>query len=126
MNALDRTRRSRVLAGATAGLLALIGAGVAVTPASAAPPGCDNRNNNTVDKLLECVTLEGVRAHLEAFQQIADANAGNRASGTPGYDASADYIAEQAAAAGLEVSRQSFDFPFFQLNSSAFEQGGTA
>ncbi|WP_219414736.1 M20/M25/M40 family metallo-hydrolase [Pseudonocardia nigra] len=122
MTARNPARRSRAAAGATAGLLALAGSLVVTTPAAAAPQGCDNRTNNSVEKLLECVTLEGVREHLEAFQGIADAHGDTRASGTPGYDASADYVAEQAAAAGLEVSRQEFEFPFFQLNGSTFAQ----
>ncbi len=107
-----RTRRSRVLA--TAGLLAIAGSLLAAAPAQAAPPGCDNRNNNSIRKLTDCVTLEGVREHLVAFQGIADANGGTRASGTPGYDASADYIADQARRAGLVVTEQEFEFPFFQ------------
>ena len=105
-------RRSRVLA--TAGLLALIGTVMTATPAVAAPPGCDNRNNNSVAKLVECTTVEGVREHLEAFQRIADANGGTRASGTPGYDASAAYVADVARRAGLRVTTQDFQFPFFR------------
>jgi Zn-dependent M28 family amino/carboxypeptidase len=107
-----RTRRSRVLA--TAGLLAIAGSLLAAAPAQAAPPGCDNRNNNSVRKLTDCVTVEGVREHLVALQGIADANGGTRASGTPGYDASADYIADQARRAGLVVTEQEFEFPFFR------------
>jgi len=52
---------------------------------SAQSPACDNRVNNTFDKLLECVTLEGVREHQAALQAIADANNGIRTSGTPGF-----------------------------------------
>ena len=63
---------------ATLGLLvALVTALIAIAvPASAgaAPPGCKNRTNTTYQALLECVTLEGVRAHQAAFQAIADAN----------------------------------------------------
>lgn len=36
------------------------------------------------------MTVDGVREHLGALQSIADD--GNRASGTPGYDASAGYV----------------------------------
>ena len=38
--------------------------------AAAAAPGkaCEKRNNNTYEKLLGCVTLDGVREHQEAFQ----------------------------------------------------------
>ena len=107
-----RARRSRVLA--TAGLFALAGSLMTATPAVAQPAGCDNRTNNSIAKLTECVTLDGVREHLEAFQGIADANGDTRASGTPGYDASAAYVAEVAEAAGLEVTTQTFDFAFFR------------
>ena len=59
----------------------------------AEPAACANRVNNTHAKLLECVTLEGVREHQAAFQAIADANGGTRAAGTSGYNASVDYVA---------------------------------
>jgi Zn-dependent M28 family amino/carboxypeptidase len=120
MTASTFARRSRAVA--VVGLAALAGSLLAVTPAAAAPPGCDNRNNNSVDKLLECVTVDGVREHQQALQDIADANGGNRASGLPGYDASVDYVVAQAEAAGLTVSTQDFDFPFFQLDGSSFAQ----
>ncbi len=60
---------------------------VVVQIASAGEASCDSRVNNTHAKLLECVTLDGVREHQAAFQAIADANNGIRTSGTPGYDA---------------------------------------
>ena len=63
---------------------------------------CDTRVNNTHAKLLECVTLEGVRAHQAALQAIADANGGTRAAGTPGYDASVKYIVDKMTAAGYQ------------------------
>jgi Zn-dependent M28 family amino/carboxypeptidase len=80
-------------------------------PAAAGPP-CDRRNNNTAKKLLECVTVEGVREHQAALQAIADANGGTRAAGTPGYDASVAYVAETLAAAGYEVELDPFEFTF--------------
>ena len=70
--------------------------------------GCDNRNNNTYDKLLGCVTLEGVREHQQAFQEIADKNhdplyPGTRAAGTEGYEDSVDYVAACCGTPGTEV-----------------------
>ena len=62
--------------------------------------------------LRKAVRLENVRAHQAAFQSIADANGGTRASGTGGFDASAQYVYDQAAAAGLAVSRQEFTYSF--------------
>ncbi len=58
----------------------------------AGPESCESRVNNTHAKLLECVTLEGVREHQAALQAIADANNGIRTSGTSGYDQSAAYV----------------------------------
>jgi Zn-dependent M28 family amino/carboxypeptidase len=47
--------------------------------------------------------------HLEALQEIADANDGNRALGTTGYEQSGDYIESVLVAAGYTPERQYFD-----------------
>lgn len=105
------SRRAAVLATATSvvGALALVPAGAAL-----AAPGksCDARNNNTMAKLLECVSAEGALEHLEAFQAIADENDDNRAAGTSGYEASVDYVVEVLEAAGWEVSIDTFDYTY--------------
>jgi Zn-dependent M28 family amino/carboxypeptidase len=104
---------ARVLLGAAAGVLAallLAAPGVAGAP----PTGCENRTNNTYDKLLGCVTLEGVREHQAALQAIADANGGTRAAGTSGYDASVDYVVDTLEAAGWSVDIHLFDFTVAQ------------
>jgi aminopeptidase Y len=91
--------------------------------ATAGPQACDTRNNNTIAKLIECVTVEGVREHQEAFQAFADANNGIRTSGTPGYDASVDYVVERMTAAGYDVTVQPFDFQtFISLSPAVLEQ----
>ena len=84
-------------------------------PAAAGPSACDTRVNNTQAKLQECITLEGVRAHQAALQTIADANGGNRSAGTPGYDASLDYVIRTTTAAGFKVSVNSFPFTYVAL-----------
>jgi Zn-dependent M28 family amino/carboxypeptidase len=101
-------------------------------PAAAAPPkndkpgkGSDNRNNNTSEKLRQAASAEDALRHLEAFQSIADANGDTRASGTPGYDLSKDYIVQQLTAAGYTPQVQEFDFPFFQ-DLSTLTVNGTA
>jgi hypothetical protein len=58
------------------------------------------------------VTLEGIREHQAAFQAISDVNGGNRVAGSPGYDASAQYVYDRMAAAGYNVSFQEFTFNF--------------
>ena len=67
-------------------------------------------------ELRQAVTVEGVRAHQQALQAIADENGGTRASGTPGYDASADYVADVLQSAGYQVTMQPFDYEFFVVD----------
>src|SRR5687767_10944850 len=88
-------------------------------PAAVAAPGeaCDRRTNNTYQKLLECVTLEGVREHQAQFQKIADSNddpfyPGTRAAGTEGYAESVDYVARLLKDAGYDVTLDPVEFEF--------------
>ena len=109
MTLARRSRRSRLTATSAVGLMAVAGAVTTASPAAAAPQ-C-----NTAEALMACVTEEGLVEHLEALQAIADANDGNRASGTEGYDDSADYVVGRLEAAGYTVTRQVFDFAFYEL-----------
>jgi Peptidase family M28/PA domain len=91
------------------------------SPALAQPgDACDNRSNNTYQKLLECMTIEGVREHQAEFQKIADNSTdpvypGTRAAGTDGYADSVDYVAGLLEEAGYEVTLDpveiTFNFP---------------
>jgi aminopeptidase S len=54
------------------------------------------------------VRVSDIRAHLGELQRIADASGGNRATGTPGFDASVAYVASRLIDAGYEVTRQPF------------------
>ena len=116
---ISRPRAVRIAAMAAIAVLAL-----ALLPgqtASAAPAAaCENRANITYQKLLDCVTLEGVREHQEALQKIADNSTdpvypGTRAAGTDGYADSVDYVAGLLEDAGYEVTLDpveiTFNFP---------------
>lgn len=92
---MPRRRRVRL-----AFVLLLLAPVLASIPARAGP--ADNSRPN------------GLAAHLSALQDIARANGGNRTAGTPGYDRSADYVAEQLGAAGYRVRFEDFTFPFFE------------
>ena len=71
----------------------------------------------------KAVTVAGIREHQAAFQDFADANDGIRASGTEGYDLSADYVAGLMEDAGFAVTRQPFNFAFYEeLSPSALRQ----
>jgi len=65
-------------------------------------------------KFRKDVTVGGIMAHERALQSIANANGGTRASGTPGFDASAAYVTQRLKKAGYKVKQQTFDFHFFQ------------
>jgi Zn-dependent M28 family amino/carboxypeptidase len=112
----SRRRSTRIALVAVLGLLlaALLPLPAAV---AASKDACDNRTNNTYQKLLECVTLDGVREHQAQFQKIADNNndpfyPGTRAAGTEGYADSVDYVAGLLRAAGYRVTLDPFEFQF--------------
>ncbi len=112
-----RRTTSRAIALGGSGLLLALA--LPATAASAAPGGnaCENRNNNTYAKLLECVTLDGVLEHQRQFQKIADNSTdpdypGSRAAGTDGYDDSVDYVAGLLREAGYEVTLDPVDVTF--------------
>ena len=86
-------------------------------------------NNNNSAKLRAAVTAEGIMEHEAALQELAQIDDyGNRLSGTPGYDASAEYVAERAAAAGLEVMFQDFDYDYFlgDIKAPVLSRGATS
>lgn len=85
-------------------------AGLTLTTIGVGPAQAGNPNNSA--KMRKAVTVDAVMNHLEQFQEIADANDGNRAAGTSGYDASADYVQGVLEAAGYEVTRQYFEFEY--------------
>jgi hypothetical protein len=119
-----RDHRTRSTRGTAPRALALGAGGLliaAVLPATAAQAGgghgCEHRNNNSYDKLLDCVTLDGVRAHQEALQKIADNSTdpvypGTRAAGTLGYADSVDYVAGVLRDAGYEVTLDPVEITF--------------
>ena len=95
---------------------------VSAALALASPAAADPNNNNSA-KLQRAVTLEGVRAHQQALQDIADAVGGNRFAGLPGHDESAEYVADQLRAAGYTPTFQEFTYnAFFEQTPSQLIQ----
>jgi Zn-dependent M28 family amino/carboxypeptidase len=56
-------------------------------------------------------------AHLRALARIGEQNRNTRAAGTPGYDASVDYVAGRLRSAGYRVRLQEVPFPVFRDRS---------
>lgn len=93
---------------------ALLVAGVmvaAMTVPVTAASAVDDINTN---KLRQAVTVGGIMTHERVLQRIANNNDGTRASGTPGYTASADYVKKTLKKAGYKISEQEFAFPYYQ------------
>lgn len=91
------------------GFLAISGA-----PSSESPPTNGSQagpSQGLSAQLQEAVAPEGILEHERRFAAIAEENNGNRAAGTSGYDASAEYVADTLREAGYEVSLQRFDLP---------------
>ncbi|MGJ9423907.1 M28 family peptidase [Aeromicrobium sp. CF3.5] len=99
---------------ASAATAALATSLLAAAPAVARDDSRTNAPPNGVktSKLEQAVTVNGMLQHLREFQVIANNNGGNRASGLPGYEASADYVARTLRQAGYTVKRQQFTFAF--------------
>ncbi|MEA2223471.1 MAG: hypothetical protein QOH83_1847 [Solirubrobacteraceae bacterium] len=90
-------------------VLATVATTLALAPAATAAP-----DPNTVSQeLRDDVTVGGIRAHQQALQNIATMNNGTRASGTPGFDASAAYVSRRLERAGYRPQRQEFTFKSF-------------
>jgi Zn-dependent M28 family amino/carboxypeptidase len=60
-------------------------------------------------ELTHKVTGAGMEAHLHKLQEIADANGGNRADGSPGFDASVDYVKQALQGKGFDVEVTEFE-----------------
>ncbi len=61
----------------------------------------------------QIVTVPKILAHEQQLQNFANANGGTRVAGTPGNQATIDYIASTMTADGWSVQLQPFPFNFF-------------
>jgi Zn-dependent M28 family amino/carboxypeptidase len=93
--------------------------------APAAPTTAKKPKADASAKLQQAVTVTGMMRHERALANIAERNGGTRASGTPGFLKSRDYVVSVLQNAGYAVTVQPFDFPFFQETSpSTLERTG--
>ncbi|MDT5015343.1 MAG: hypothetical protein QOD39_1503, partial [Mycobacterium sp.] len=59
--------------------------------------------------IVDKIDTGGIPLHLRRLQDIANANQGNRAEGTPGYDASVEYVATTLKDQGFDVQTPEFE-----------------
>ena len=89
--------------------------------ASFAPPALAATGTNS-EALRSAVSAENITAHLQALQAIADANGGNRAADSPGYEASLMYIKGQLEAAEYVTVLQPFSYDRYDSTSATLER----
>jgi Zn-dependent M28 family amino/carboxypeptidase len=114
-----RARRATVSALALSAAVALIAAPTAYAGPAAGPEG-----PALAKKLVKAVSGDGINRHLIALQRIADRNGGTRAVGTPGYDASVEYVTGKLRGAGFDVTTPEFTYPV-QVTDAAIAKVGT-
>lgn len=74
--------------------------------------------------LADAVQLDAVVGHLQELERIATDNDGNRALGTPGYDASVDYVAGKLRDAGFDVQTPEFEVTSFEVADASLTVDG--
>ncbi|WP_029118198.1 M28 family metallopeptidase [Mycobacterium sp. URHB0044] len=106
-------RRSRgTLAALTVVVLVVtLAAGCGGKPAPAPAPSSTASTPATdfAGELQQKLSVDAMMAHLTKLQEIADANGGNRALGSPGYDASVEYVAKTLRDNGFDVKTDEFE-----------------
>ena len=89
-------------------------------PAAAAPTADPGPPAALADR----VSGDAAFVHLQALQDIAARNGGNRASGSPGHEQSVDYVAEKLRQAGFRVETPTVPFDFFAAGAQTLAVGG--
>jgi Zn-dependent M28 family amino/carboxypeptidase len=70
------------------------------------------------------VTTDAMMGHLAKLQDIANANNGTRAVGTPGYEASVDYVVNTLRNSGFDVQTPEFSGRVSHTDTPAVTVGG--
>jgi len=76
--------------------------------------------------LRQQVTAEAMMNHLAELQGIADDHGGTRAIGTPGYEASVDYVVNVLRGKGFDVQTPEFQTKVFKHGDPVLTVGGTS
>jgi Zn-dependent M28 family amino/carboxypeptidase len=85
----------------------------------ATPAGAETPAQRASAQLQRAVTVEAIREHQRALQDIADRSGGDRFAGRIGYDRSAQYVYDTLRRAGYKPRFQEFEYLGF------FEDGDT-
>ncbi|MGI9123272.1 MAG: M28 family metallopeptidase [Mycobacterium sp.] len=103
---------------------------LAVTPACSRPAGTaapvmeNKAAREFAAELRGQLTVDAMVGHLARLQEIADRNGGTRAIGTPGYDASVDYVVDILRGRGFDVQTPEFQTRVFKSGDAVLTVGG--
>jgi Zn-dependent M28 family amino/carboxypeptidase len=87
----------------------LVGCGHRQQAAPPAPAAPQTPASEYAGTIRDRVTVDAMMGHLTKLAQIADANDHTRAMGTPGYQASVDYVANMLRDKGFDVQTPEFE-----------------
>ncbi|OBA80569.1 amidohydrolase [Mycobacterium sp. 1164966.3] len=90
----------------------------------AAGPNGDPAAAEFASTLRNKVTTDAMMKHLSKLQDIANANNGTRAVGTPGYEASVDYVVKVLRDSGFDVQTPEFSARVFHAEKGSLSVGG--
>ncbi len=85
------------------------GSNAAKQTAGSPPPAASAAAFEYATTLRDRIKADSLMAHLKNLQGIANAHGGNRALGTPGYDASVEYVANALRDKGFDVQTPEFE-----------------
>jgi Zn-dependent M28 family amino/carboxypeptidase len=107
---------------------------LALVVTMAAPVGCVHQSSRPASgdpaaaefatAIRNRVTTDAMMTHLSKLQDIANANNGTRAVGTPGYDASVDYVVNTLRNSGFDVQTPEFSARVFHADKGSVIVGG--
>lgn len=96
-------------------------------PAVGAQPMVENKAaKDFAAQLSHRVTGDAMTGHLARLQDIATAHGGNRAIGTPGYEASVDYVVGVLRERGFDVQTPEFQTRMFEHGDPSLTVDGAA
>jgi Zn-dependent M28 family amino/carboxypeptidase len=104
--------------------LAVLLAGCSHGKDKAAGPNGDPAAAEFASALRNKVTTDAMMKHLSKLQDIANANNGTRAVGTPGYEASVDYVVKVLRDSGFDVQTPEFSAKVFHAEKGSLTVGG--
>ncbi|MHA7649669.1 M28 family metallopeptidase [Mycobacterium sp. ML4] len=104
-------------------IVAFLTAGCGQGSKQAVPSGVSQAAGEFANTIRSKVSTDAMMAHLSKLQDIANANNGTRAVGTPGYEASVDYVVETLRKSGFDVQTPEFSARVFHSEKGSVSAG---